>query len=169
MWRERSVIGLGLVNKDFVARVPAWERDQKTVATAYFEQVGGPVPVALTAMARLGLETPPAFLSVVGADKDGHDLAELLTAEGVDTSLLTRSIDSATSKSLVILDERDGSRTLANWSDGLTSLILRPEQENAVRQSGLLHLDGRDLPVSLHAARIIKEAGGIISIDLGTM
>ena len=51
MWRERSVVGLGLVNKDFVAQVPAWERDQKAVASAYFEQVGGPVPVAMRKIA----------------------------------------------------------------------------------------------------------------------
>src|SRR5690349_17671529 len=86
--RGRPVVGLGLINKDFVAVVPSWERDEKVNATAYFEQVGGPVPVALMAMARLGMATPPFFLGVVGADRDGGDLTGLLQADGVDASYL---------------------------------------------------------------------------------
>ena len=48
------IVGFGLVNKDIVAVVPAWERGSKARATRTFEQIGGPVPVALTAVAKLG-------------------------------------------------------------------------------------------------------------------
>jgi Sugar kinases, ribokinase family len=167
-WRSRPVVGLGLVNIDFVAVAERVERDEKTTARHYFEQVGGPVPVALTAMARLGLEAPPVALGVVGDDRAGDDVRRLLTEDGVDASLLARAEATATSRSLVLLDARDGTRTLANHAADLPSLVLSPAQEAAIRRAGLLHLDGRDLPACLAAARIARAAGALVSIDLGT-
>lgn len=167
-WSTRPVAGLGLVNKDFVAVAESVERDGKAEARHFFEQVGGPVPVALTAMARLGLDSPPAFLGVVGDDHHGEHLAALLEEEGANVRHLKR--DGHTSKSLVLLDARDGTRTLANWSGGLpTVLPFTPEQEAVLAAVGLLHVDGRDLDACLAAAEIVRAAGGRVSIDLGTM
>lgn len=164
-----SVVGLGLVNKDFVAVVPAWERDEKVNAAAYFEQVGGPVPVALTSMARLGLTTPPAFLGVVGDDRDADDLARLLEADGVTADNLNRASGVATSRSLVFVDQRDGSRTLANYAESLPPFSFSPDSERLLSTARLLHLDGRDLSGSLRAAEIVRAGGGTVSLDLGTM
>jgi sugar/nucleoside kinase (ribokinase family) len=163
------VVGLGLINKDFVAVVPAWERDEKVTAVAYFEQVGGPVPVALTAMARLGLATSPVFLGVVGDDRDADDLARLLEADGVNANNLNRAEDIVTSRSLVFVDRRDGSRTLANYAENLPSLSFSPDSERLLSTARLLHLDGRDLSGGLWAAEIVRANGGTVSLDLGTM
>ncbi len=165
---SRPVVGFGLVNKDFVASVPAWERDQKTSATAYFEQAGGPVPVALTAIARLGMAQPVSFVGLLGDDNDGGDIARWLAEDGVDTSHLTRATGMMSSKSLVLLDERDGSRTLANYAAHLPPMTFTPEQEALLTRARLLHLDGRDLPAAERAAEIVKASGGTVSLDLGT-
>jgi len=166
---DRPIVGLGLVNKDFVARVPAWERDTKTNASVYFEQVGGPVPVALTALARLGAPGPVVFLGVVGDDRDGDELACALADEGVDAAHLVRVPGASTSKSLVVLDERDGARSVANYAGGLPPLTLSPAHEALLARARLLHLDGRDLPAGLRAAEIVQSNGGLVSLDLGTM
>lgn len=174
---DGPVVGLGLVNKDFVASVPSWERDGKVAASAYFEQVGGPVPVALAALARLeGGPGNVSLLGVLGDDRDGDDLLGWLAAGGVDGSLVTRAPATSTSRSLVLLDERDGTRTVANWAGGLPPLTpFTPEQEALLARAGLLHLDGRDLDASLRAAEIVRGvsvacgAGGVVSLDLGTM
>jgi len=167
-WKARPVAGLGLVNKDFVAVAESVERDGKANAQHYFEQVGGPVPVALTAMARLGLDSRPAFLGVIGADHHGEHLAALLEEDGVDALPLKR--EGTTSKSLVLLDARDGSRTLANWSGGLPPLLpFAPAQAAALQGAGLLHVDGRDLDACVAAAEVVRAGGGRVSIDLGTM
>jgi sugar/nucleoside kinase (ribokinase family) len=170
------IAGLGLINKDLVARVPAWERDKKAEASALFEQMGGPVPVALWAMARLGNSSGEigapgsfAFLGVVGDDRDGGDLLDLLARENINAAHVLRAPGRTTSKSLVILDARDGSRTLANYSEALPPLALSPDAEALLARARLLHLDGRDLPASLRAARIVRESGGLVSLDLGTM
>lgn len=167
---NKAVVGFGLVNKDYVAFVPAWERDQKTTATHYFEQVGGPVPVALQTIARLGTTRPVSLLGVVGDDRDGEDIAQLLGETGVQAGLVTRAAPGVmTGKSLVILDARDGSRTLASVASHLPPMTFTAEQEAWLSRAALLHLDGRDLEASLRAAEIVKGRGGIVSLDLGTM
>lgn len=163
------VVGFGLIGEDYVAVVPSWERDQKVEATGYFEQVGGPVPVALTAIARLGYDAPICYMGVAGDDHVGDELAALLTEQGVDASHLVRAPGEASSKSLVFLDQRDGTRTLANYSRALPPMVFTPGQEALIASARLLHLDGRDLPANLRAAEIARTSGGVVSIDLGTM
>jgi sulfofructose kinase len=162
------IIGLGLVNKDIVAVVPSWERDAKVAATRLFEQVGGPVPVALATMARLG-SAALAFLGVVGGDANGDDVLRRLAEEGVDCRAMERAEGVATSVSLCLIDARDGSRALANYAEELPPLSLTPERIALLEKARLVHLDGRDLPASLEAARIVRAAGGLVSLDLGTM
>src|SRR5687768_163270 len=123
------IVGFGLIGEDYVAVVPSWERDQKVEATGYFEQVGGPVPVALTAIARLGYPALVSYIGMAGDDPAADALACLLHEQGVDPSHLTRAAETSTSKSLVFLDQRDGSRTLANYSRGLPPMVFTPEQE----------------------------------------
>ncbi|MES2461515.1 MAG: PfkB family carbohydrate kinase [Armatimonadota bacterium] len=166
----QEIIGVGLVNKDCVAQVRAWERDEKTTADVYLEQVGGPVPVALATLARLGEKTKPLLFSVIGGDHDGAQIVGWLAEEGLDTSLLQRDgAATATSKSLVIVDSRDASRTLVNVAAHLPPIQITDSHRVRLAGSRLLHLDGRDLPACLVAARIVKEAGGTVSLDLGTM
>ena len=162
------VVGFGLVNLDSVAVVPAWERDQKVRASAYFEQVGGPVPVALQALARLEERLDSWFLGVVGDDLTGDGLEAMLRISGVEPWLqLAPGV--ATSRSLVFLDERDGSRTLANYAETLPPRAFSAADDALLGRAELLHVDGRDLDGCLHAAAIVRASGGTVSFDLGTM
>ncbi|WP_395095239.1 carbohydrate kinase family protein [Armatimonas sp.] len=161
------VVGFGLLNKDFVAVVPRWKPDTKVRATRYFEQVGGPVPVALTTVAKLG-GLACVHLGVVGDDRDADDLARSLEEQGVSSDL-QRASGTVTSRSLVLLDAHDGSRTLANYAEELPCMTFTPAHDDLLSQASLLHLDGRDLGGALHAAQLVKAAGGQVSFDLGTM
>jgi len=152
-----------------VAVVPSWERDQKAEATHFFEQVGGPVPVALVTMVRLGCPFPIEFVGQVGEDRDGHHIRELLEREGVGVSGVAVAPGRCTSKSLVLLDARDGSRTLANYAEELPPMTWEAHHASRLAVARMLHLDGRDLPAALESARRVREAGGIVSLDLGTM
>lgn len=163
------VVGIGLVNKDHVLSVPSWERDQKSGATASVEQVGGPVPVALAAIARLGTNDRLCFLGVIGDDRDGDDIARWLHDDGVDTSMMTRAPGTLTSKSLVILDERDHSRTVANHAPPQLCLTRTLAHEALFARARLLHLDGRYPEAALPAAQAVRQNGGMVSLDLGTM
>ena len=163
------IFGLGLVNKDVVAVVPSWNRDEKAEATHLFEQVGGPVPVALATMARMGTDTRPMLLGVLGDDRHADDLQDWLKTSGVEAGHLRRAPGMATSVSVVVIDARDGSRTVANHAAALPPLLLTAAEEALLSRARLLHIDGRDLPAALAAARIVRAAGGLVSFDLGSM
>jgi sulfofructose kinase len=166
--RFSQITGVGLINQDLLAVVPTWERDGKVAATHYFEQVGGPVPVAMTAITHLGTPTSVSFLGVLGDDNTAEKVSESLVQQGVE-GCFVNAPGLMTSRSLVLLDSRDGSRTLANYAEHLPPLIFTREQEAILRQTDLLHLDGRDLDAAMRAAQIVHDNHGTISIDLGTM
>jgi sulfofructose kinase len=163
----KSLVGFGLVNKDLVAVANGVQKDHKSEASHYFEQVGGPIPVALQCAARLG-GLRCVQLGVVGADREGDELAGLLEEFGVEVRL-QKAPGISTSKSLVLLDQTDGTRTLANYAETLPVFAFDPPSETLLSRADLLHLDGRDLAGCLHAARRVKNAGGTVSYDLGTM
>ncbi|GAB4453165.1 MAG: sugar kinase [Armatimonadaceae bacterium] len=165
--QNRHIIGIGLVNVDHVAFVPFWERDQKTTVSTLLEQVGGPVPIALATMARQGLAKMD-LLASVGEDDDGNYIVSWLEKEGIGTGHLWRGTG-RTSRSLVLVDERDGSRTVANDAGTLAAPVLSESQHTLLRSAYLLHTDGRDPETVRTAAQIVRASGGIVSWDLGTM
>ncbi len=160
-------MGFGLVNKDLVAVANGVQKDHKAEASQYFEQVGGPIPVALQCAARLG-GLRCTQLGVVGTDDEGDELSRWLEEFGV-TPRLQKAPGIATSKSLVLLDQADGTRTLANYAEKLPAFVFDEASETALRSADLLHLDGRDPDGCLHAAKLVKNSGGTVSYDLGTM
>lgn len=165
-----DLVGVGLANLDYVALVPAWERDQKGNAEAFVSQVGGPVPVALAARARLSAPGPIHLIAAVGDDAAGQEVTNRLEASGVNTRHVRRAPGRATSRSLVLLDARDGSRTVANWPGDVPPLApLSAVDEDLLAHARVVHLDGRDLPAGLRAAEIVRANGGLVSLDLGTM
>ena len=166
--KSASIVGVGLINQDIVAVVPHWGGDEKVNAERMWEQIGGPVPVALCAMAWLGLPAPPHFIGVVADDADGKAISERLTSAGI-IPCLTQAEGGRTSRSLVLLNSQTGTRFVANHAADLPPLTFDARQEMSLQNAHLLHLDGRDLPAALRAAQIVRASGGTVSLDLGTM
>lgn len=166
-WRTRRVAGIGIVGLDHVAVTDRWERDTKSTATHYFEQVGGPVPVALMAMARLGLVELPLFAGAIGEDYAGGTVQGQLFGE-VDTTLIREYFyEGGTPHSLVVLESRDGSRTLTSWNDSKFPTLTR-DQIGGMRGCGLLHIDGRDPNGVTETINLLREYETIVSLDLGS-
>src|SRR5262249_32064970 len=77
---------------------------------------------------------------------------------------------SRTSRSFVVIDSRDGSRTVVTADgDGLPDLDLSPERRQGLSKARPPHPGGRDPETARRAAQIVKGAGGVVSLDLGTM
>lgn len=168
---DGSIVGIGLLNKDHIAVVPVWQRDEKTAAATYLEQVGGPVPVALMMLAMLGTSIRPQLFSVVGGDCEGGQLLRWLAEDGVDAARVQRAASESvlTSKSFAVVDSHDGTRTLVNaGADALPPLELTAAHREILSWTRLLHLDGREPVIALEAAKTVKAAGGTVSLDLGT-
>ena len=162
-----DLVGFGLVNVDTVAVVPAWERDTKATATRWIEQIGGPVPVAMCAAARLG-SIAPCFIGTVGCDAAGDFIASELAAYGVGAEL-ARTPTSPTSRSMVMLDARDGSRTLANHPGSVGRRCFTREEQAIIAGARMVHCDARDLPATLDLVAMARAGGAKVSWDLGTM
>lgn len=169
---KQLLVGLGLVNKDFLAFVPSWERDQKVVASDLLEQVGGPVPIALATVARLGLPEGTSrieFLGEVGTDAAGDEILQWLSENGVGVGDCTRVTGGITSRSLVLVDERDGTRTVANHRGDLPADRDMDSHQGVLKQARILHIDGRNSELCRAATEVVRSAGGLVSLDLGTM
>ena len=176
-WRTRPVAGIGIVGLDHVAVTDRWERDTKSTATHYFEQVGGPVPVALMAMARLGLSEPPRFWGRVGKDLGGNHILRELKRAGLNVEGIRQPTDTSTGHSLVVLDTSIGTRTLTNFPAVLPERLNSsfdywrmhsPSGSDVLNGAGLLHTDGRGDHFDWFPMTNFREQGGIVSLDLGS-
>lgn len=161
-------VGFGLVNIDLIAVVPTWERDRKVDASQWIEQLGGPVPVALCAAARLAPATCPAFIGTVGSDPFADAVAQDLSFFGVEHCLQRRP-GGKTGRSMVFLDQRDGSRTLSHWSESASSRVFDAHELQLFRDAELVHVDGRDFDATLECLKAAKSGNATTSWDLGTM
>ena len=164
-WRTRPVAGIGIVGLDHVAVTNQWKLDTKSTASHYFEQVGGPVPVALMAMAKLGLEQPLLFFGAIGKnDLASAVIRQELRKSHVEARWVGRK---ETPRSLVVLDNSDGTRTLTNYPGTSIDSALLPDRKPAkpFAQVGLLHIDGRE---SRWAKQIRELYGVVLSLDLGS-
>ena len=162
------IVGVGLINRDFVAVTPRWGEDDKVTAETVFEQIGGPVPVALATMAKLGLSRSPVMIGIVGDDSNGRIMHEELRRMGVGTAL-SFAPDGVTSRSLVMIRSSDGARFVANHPGNLPSLSFTDAHLSLLQRASLVHTDGRDPETVLRAASIVRASGGKFSVDLGTM
>lgn len=162
VWGTSPVVGVGMAGLDHVAVTDSWETDTKSAASQYFEQVGGPVPVALAAMARLGMNTPPRFFGAVGDDDAGKTIRALLSGAGVDAEGMRVSPGGRTAHSLVVLNRETGTRSVASFAGaGLPDTIAPLSHDRA----GLAHTDGRDVRAAMEAS---VDIGCILSLDLGS-
>lgn len=164
---EFDVVGLGVATIDLllvVDELPGGEQVQKAHATAIAG--GGPVATALVALARLGAKT--AILDRLGDDIFGRMILEEFRAEGVDTAGVVVEQGATSSKAAILVRKDDGARAIT-YSPGDCG-ELHPENVSGemIRAAKILHLNGRHWQASLHAARIAKEAGVLVSFDGGS-
>ena len=109
---RRDVAVVGSVNADLVVRVPALPRPGETVAGGTFERhAGGKGANQAVAAARLGART--SLIAAVGDDDLGREQLELLSAEDVDVSGVTRGIAAQPTGVAAILVDDYGENLIA--------------------------------------------------------
>ncbi|WP_434359968.1 aminoimidazole riboside kinase [Parasalinivibrio latis] len=128
---------------------------------------GAPANVAV-AIARLGGDT--GFFGRVGQDPLGRFMKQVLTGEGVDTTLL--KLDEAHRTSTVIVDLDDqGERSFTFMVKPSADQFLEPEDVPAFQCGDWLHVCSIALAnepsrsTTLGAMECIKQAGGFVSFD----
>lgn len=159
-----DVVGIGLNAIDYLCSLPRFPvPGEKLRMTGFSRQGGGQVATALVALSRWGLRT--MYVGNVGEDEHGRLSLSLLRSEGIDISR-ARTVPGATSQFAVILvQEHSGERTILWERDARIRILPGDLPGDEIRQSRAVLLDGHDVPASIAAARIAREAGVPVVLD----
>lgn len=163
--RPFEVVGLGLNSVDDLCVVPHFpEFNTKVKMISLERQGGGQVATAMVALARWGLRV--RYIGKVGGDELGSFSLESIGSEGVDVSFVTREEGVRNQYAFIVIDARNGERTII-W-DRDPRLMYKPGElsREAVCSGRILHLDGHDVGATLQALNWAQEEGIPTVIDL---
>jgi sulfofructose kinase len=128
---------------------------------------GGQVATAVVACSQLGLRTK--YIGTIGDDQRGVIQRESLENTGVDTSGLIIRANCPNQTAYIVIDERTGERTVF-WQRA-ACLRLTPEEisREDITSTRLLHIDGYDRDAAVWAARVAREHGVLVSLDVDSV
>lgn len=124
------------------------------------------MPTALAVLGKWGSSV--ALVSKLGDDESGRSLRAELRALHVDTDHLVIDPNIATPQAFILIEQENGHRTVLLSRRPNNDLLPADLQKNLFRNCKMLHLDGHESAADLHAARLAKTAGALISIDIGS-
>jgi len=160
-------IGIGLLTVDHLLTMEQYPAsNSKNVVKSYAMHGGGPVPTALTVLGNFGKKC--IVQSRVGADAMADFLAEELSDYNVSDKGLIRDDSVLTPESFIIIDERNGDRTIMLNQNGNARIFPQDVNEKWIKKAGILHLDGRDQKTAIAAAQIARQHNTLVSIDIGS-
>jgi ribokinase len=160
-----DAIGIGLAVRDVSALLDRYPRaDEKLRARELHESGGGPAPTALVTLARLGRKT--ALSATVGDDAVGRFILEGLVRENVDVSAVAVRPDFVSPTSIILVE--GGRRTILEPPRGVDfPLEWSDVRKLPLEDASALLVDARVVEVQTRAARIVREAGGLVVLDCG--
>jgi len=165
---EFDVVGVGLNATDTLLLVPHFPAYAGKVP--FDDEIlspGGQVASAMVTCARLGLRVK--YIGTVGDDERGRIQMESLRESGINLDHVQQRAGCANQSAYIVIDASTGERTVL-WRRPeclrLEPEEITPEQITAAR---LLHIDGHDTPAVERAARIARQAGIPVTIDVDTV
>ena len=163
-----DIVGVGLNASDTLIMVPKLPPyGGKAPYASAIQSPGGQVASALVACQKLGLRT--TYVGSVGDDDGARVQIESLRRAGVDLTNLQVRRGCPTQSAYILVDGESGERTVLWRRDDCLRIDpaqITPEQITCAR---LLHIDGHDTPAVEHGARIAREAGLPVSVDVDTI
>ncbi len=164
---EPLLICLGYCGADYACLVPSIPLDGKTEILELRIVGGGPAATAAVTAARQGART--AFCGAVGSDEWGRLVLDEFRRENVDTSAVAVRHGAESAVSFCWAERGSGRRSIA-WARG-SAAPLEPEELDfdRLKQASILHLDGHQIRAAIAAAEAVRSAGGLVSLDGGTL
>jgi sulfofructose kinase len=160
-----DVVGMGLNAVDDLCVVPEYpDFNSKVRISALQRQGGGQVATAMVALARWGLRT--RYIGKVGDDERGHFSLESIRSEGIDVSHVTVEPGAQNQFAFIIIDERNGERTILWDRDERLAYREGELSRQAVCSGRILHLDGHDVFATMLALRWAREEGTPTVMDI---
>ncbi len=163
-----DVVGVGLNATDtliLLSHFPAYAG--KVPFEEEILSPGGQVASAMVACARLGLRVK--YVGTMGDDERGRIQMESLRREGIDLSDVEVRPGCPNQSAYILIDRSTGERTVL-WRRPdclrLDPSRIRPE---IIAGTRLLHIDGHDTPAVERAARMARQAGVPVTVDVDTV
>lgn len=162
------IAGIGTVVVDHVLQMNRYPiSDTKNVIRDHLKQVGGPVPVALSTAAFFGTTT--AFLGRWGDDDAGRFVEETLRQRNVDYSFSSSRKSWSTGFAHVWTEAASATRTIA-YSRGEFPVPGSVDVSQAMLdRCTILHLDGWAPEAAVMAAQHVRDQGGTVVLDGGSV
>lgn len=163
-----KILGIGTTVVDRVVVMDSFpDSDTKKEISHGWNQVGGPVPVALSTAAAFGAKT--RLLSRWGNDPDGRYIGDTLSERNIDCEFTSTADDWQSGNAQVWLSQHDGSRTIAFCRGNFPALTAEDVTDELLRDCSILHLDGWASAAAIPAAIKMKEQGGKVVLDAGSV
>ncbi len=165
---EFDVVGVGLNATDTMLVIPHFPSyGGKVPFLTEVLSPGGQVASAMVCCSALGLRTK--YIGTIGDDQRGDIQWQSLQGSGVNLDHVQRRTNCPNQSAYILIDQTTGERTVF-WSRSDCLKIdpdeITPEQITCAR---LLHIDGHDTPAVAHAARIARQHGIPVTVDVDTI
>lgn len=163
--KKFDCVGFGANAVDYLVVVPEYPAfDSKTRLIEYKQSAGGQNASCIVGLQRLGMKT--AYCGRFGSDAEGAFGLQSLRDEAIDISFCERIEGARTQIAFIIIDTRDGERTVIWDRDERTSYAIEDAPREFAALGRVLHLDGHDPQACLVMAQAAKQAGAIVSADI---
>jgi sulfofructose kinase len=165
---EYDVAGFGTNAVDHLISVDVYpEFNSKVELTNWQMLPGGEVASTLVALQRLGLKT--AYAGRFGGDEAGKIGLGSLLDEGVNVDRVQIVGDAQTQVAFIVIDEGSGERTIL-WKRG-DKLSYSPHEApiDLATSAKILHMTPHDTAAAIAMARVAREAGTVVSLDIDSL
>jgi sulfofructose kinase len=160
-------IGVGIIALDHLMVVDSYPlSNSKNKIREYAKQGGGPVPTALATLGKLGKRT--ALVAKIGHDPAAEFLMDELERYHVNIKYLRMDATILTPESFIIIDRRNGERTVFLNRDKQARLELPDIQQEIFQNCSLVHIDGHDSDVSMRIVEWARAMHIPVSLDIGS-
>jgi sulfofructose kinase len=163
-----DVVGVGLNATDTLLILPQFPSySGKEPFREEILSVGGQVASAVVTCQTLGLRTK--YIGTVGDDYRGRVQIKSLQESGVNIDDVEVREGCPNQSAYILIDQSTGERTVLWRRDDC--LRLEPDEitEERIACTRLLHIDGHDTPAVARAARIAREHGIPVTVDVDTI
>ena len=142
-----SVVVVGSINQDIVARVDRIPAPGETVLASSLVRTGGGKGANQAVAARRAGGTSVAFVGAVGTDPDGEKLRDALVADGIDVSGLSQ-VEGPSGMALISVDNAADNTIVVVPGANAAATALTPEQRSLVATARVV-LTQLEIPVAL--------------------
>jgi sugar/nucleoside kinase (ribokinase family) len=162
---EFDIFGLGTIAVDDCLYVDSYPPpDHKVRINREGRNVGGQIATALAAASRLGAHC--TYASVLGEDELSVAAFEALISAGVDCRFVQRSPGAGPIHSVIILDEKAGTRNIFYDVSRTAPVPVSQISTQTIANTRVLLTDQFGPDTAIHAAHLARETGASVVMDL---